>query len=86
MSSTSLMYMYVYCIIRKSIQEAKKAKVFGLILGTLGRQGNIHIFNRLKTLAKSKGKIVLPFLMAEINLSKLQLITRVDVRNCKPMT
>ena len=49
-----------------------------MILGTLGRQGNPSIFRRLKTLLKSKGKVVVPFLMAEINPVKLAMITEID--------
>ena len=63
----------------KAIQTAKSAKIYGLIMGTLGRQGSSAIFKRLRQLIRSHGKKVVPFLMAEINRAKLELITEVDV-------
>ena len=62
-----------------AISEAKKATTFGLILGTLGRQGSNSIFDRLRKILSANDKIVIPFLMAEINRSKLPLIKEVDV-------
>ena len=62
-----------------SVQQAKHAEVFGLILGTLGRQGSPGIFKRLKALLRGQGRIVVPFLMAEINPSKLKMIPKVQV-------
>lgn len=62
-----------------AICVAKKATTFGLILGTLGRQGNNSIFKRLRNILSSNGKIVIPFLMAEINRAKLPMIEEVDV-------
>lgn len=63
----------------EAIEEAKKATTFGLILGTLGRQGNNSIFDRLRKILNKNGKVVIPFLMAEINRAKLPLIVEVDV-------
>jgi 2-(3-amino-3-carboxypropyl)histidine synthase len=62
----------------QSINTAKNCKVFGLILGTLGRQGSPGIFNRLQKLLTDQGKVVIPFLMAEINPEKLAKITAVE--------
>lgn len=62
----------------KDINRAKDAKIIGLILGTLGRQGNTQIFQRLQKLALKHNKTVIPFLMAEINPMKLKLIQRID--------
>ena len=61
-----------------AINKAKTCKTFGLVLGTLGRQGSPPIFRRLRKLLKSKGKTVVPFLMAEINPDKLALISQID--------
>ena len=44
----------------------------------MGRQGSPPIFRRLRKLLKSKGKTVVPFLMAEINPDKLALISQID--------
>ncbi len=62
-----------------AINKARTANTFGLVLGTLGRQGNPPIFQRLHKLLKSRGKKVIPFLMAEINPDKLSLISSVEV-------
>jgi 2-(3-amino-3-carboxypropyl)histidine synthase len=62
-----------------AIQVARRSTTFGLILGTLGRQGSNHIFNRLRKILSANGKVVIPFLMAEINRAKLPMITEVDV-------
>eukprot|EP00596_Hydrurales_sp_CCMP1899_P006855 CAMPEP_0119033838 /NCGR_PEP_ID=MMETSP1177-20130426/905_1 /TAXON_ID=2985 /ORGANISM="Ochromonas sp, Strain CCMP1899" /LENGTH=399 /DNA_ID=CAMNT_0006990901 /DNA_START=122 /DNA_END=1321 /DNA_ORIENTATION=- len=62
-----------------AIEVAKKATTFGLILGTLGRQGSNHIFNRLRKILGENNKIVVPFLMAEINRTKLPMIAEIDV-------
>eukprot|EP01035_Chromulina_nebulosa_P016890 gene16890-22378_t len=64
---------------QREIEKAKHANTFGLILGTLGRQGSSHIFNRLRKIAFERGKKIIPFLMAEINPLKLELINEIDV-------
>ena len=61
-----------------AIQKMKKAKTVGIILGTLGRQGNIHIFNNLRSKLNEFNKTVIPFLMAELNPKKLDEIN-VDI-------
>jgi 2-(3-amino-3-carboxypropyl)histidine synthase len=65
--------------IRNAITQAKKGKNFGLILGTLGRQGNPLLFTRLKKLLEKNGKKIVQFLMAEIQPRKLLLIKNIDV-------
>eukprot|EP00605_Chrysophyceae_sp_TOSAG23-4_P002071 GSChrysophyteH1.ASY1.ANO1.2292.1 assembled CDS len=63
----------------QAIERARSGKTFGLILGTLGRQGSPPIFRRLRKLLGAHGKRVIPFLMAEINPEKLALISAVDI-------
>lgn len=88
-----LMYYYVLRlpIHRNAISIAREATVFGLVLGTLGRQGSLQIFNHIKNMLNQKRKrrtdgsdktpsrIVIPFLMAELNPSKMALIKHVQV-------
>ena len=64
-----------------SIQKAQNLTKFGLILGTLGRQGSILKFKTLFDLLKSHNKKLIPFLMAELNPAKLNAIplTQVEV-------
>ena len=65
--------------------QSPQAKRFGLILGTLGRQGNTSTFDRIKTLLQKNGKTVIPFLMAEIQPHKLVLLGQaIDVRDIHP--
>ena len=61
-----------------AIEQARSAQTFGLVLGTLGRQGSPPIFRRLQKLVRARGKRIIPFLMAEINPTKLELIDKVD--------
>jgi 2-(3-amino-3-carboxypropyl)histidine synthase len=58
--------------VRKSmILRAKKAKKFGLILGTLGRQGNPAVLARLERLFVSRNKETVVFLISEISPERI---------------
>lgn len=58
--------------VRKSmILRAKKAKKFGLILGTLGRQGNPAVLARLERLFESRNKEKVVFLISEISPERI---------------
>jgi len=63
---------------KQSIDRAKEAKKVGLILGTLGRQGNLGVLNRLETTLKNSGKEYIIVLLSEIFPWKLDLFTDVD--------
>lgn len=52
-----------------------------MILGTLGRQGNSQLFERVRLILERSGKAVVQFLMAEIMPAKLALIGGIDVSN-----
>ncbi len=71
---------------RRSIERTRKATRFGLILGTLGRQGNVSIFSRLQKLLTQHHKEFYPFLMAEINPKKLLEISEIEVSVCVNMS
>lgn len=49
------------------IDQAKKAKKWGIVLGTLGRQGNEAILERLKTILKAKEKEFVVVLLSELS-------------------
>lgn len=49
------------------------------VTGTLGRQGNNALFEKMKLKAENKGKNVFLFLMAELNPAKLALFSFIDV-------
>ena len=58
--------------------QARAAKVVGLILGTLGRQGNLGIFDRLKKTLEAAGKQVIIVLLSEIFPDKLNAMSDVE--------
>ena len=61
-----------------AIQHASSAKVFGVVLGTLGRQGSPKIFQRLRALLRLHGRRCVLFLMAELNPAKLAAIAHIE--------
>ncbi|TRY70810.1 hypothetical protein TCAL_01232, partial [Tigriopus californicus] len=64
---------------RKSmIDKAQEANVWGIILGTLGRQGNPKILDHLEQKIKESGRKVVTLLLSEIFPQKLALMTDVD--------
>jgi 2-(3-amino-3-carboxypropyl)histidine synthase len=63
--------------VRKSmILRAKKAKKFGLILGTLGRQGNPAVLDRLERLFESRNKETVVFLISEISPERIASLSK----------
>ena len=63
---------------KAAIDAAVGADTVGLILGTLGRQGNPAILRRLKTRLRAAGKRVVTVLMSEIFPQKLALFPQVQ--------
>ena len=61
-----------------AIEKAKKAKRFGLILGTLGRQGSAKVLEHLQKRLKAHGKFTSIILLSEIFPSKLELFKDID--------
>ncbi|KAK3737465.1 hypothetical protein QZH41_008349, partial [Actinostola sp. cb2023] len=61
-----------------AIQTAMKAKKYGLILGTLGRQGNPKVMENLEKQIKAAGLEVVTVLLSEIFPDKLKLFEDVD--------
>lgn len=53
-------------------------KSWGIILGTLGRQGNVGILSRLESLLLSKNIPYVILLLSEISPNKLDLLPDVD--------
>ena len=54
------------------VQRAAAVQRFGIILGTLGRQGNPAILNRLEAKLKAAGKQYFVLLLSEIFPKKVQ--------------
>lgn len=61
-----------------SIDAARHADLFGLILGTLGRQGNPKVLHHIQTRLKELSKSSVVVLLSEIFPDKLNLIPKVD--------
>lgn len=58
---------------KKAILQAQRGKQWGIILGTLGRQGNPKILNHIEQRLAEKGILFTVFLMSEISPSKIAL-------------
>lgn len=61
----------------EAIERAAGADTWGLILGTLGRQGHPPVLERLKEQAEAAGKAVVTVLLSEIFPQKLALMPSV---------
>ncbi|KAL3943050.1 MAG: hypothetical protein SGBAC_002869 [Bacillariaceae sp.] len=57
-----------------AITNAKSANTFGILMGTLGRQGNPAILSRIQEKLKAKGKRSFIMLVSEITPAKLTLL------------
>ncbi|MBN3293224.1 DPH1 synthase, partial [Polypterus senegalus] len=64
---------------KQAIESARRAKNWGLILGTLGRQGNPKILEHLETHLKALGRQIIRVLMSEIFPQKLEQFSEIDV-------
>jgi 2-(3-amino-3-carboxypropyl)histidine synthase len=62
-----------------SVTAIQSARHVGIILGTLGRQGNLKLVSRLEGLLKEHGKTHSTFLMSEVTNDVLELYPTVDV-------
>ncbi|TWW77043.1 2-(3-amino-3-carboxypropyl)histidine synthase subunit 1, partial [Takifugu flavidus] len=62
----------------KAIDQARLAQTWGLILGTLGRQGSPKVLEHLESRLQSLGKSFTRVLLSEIFPSKLDLMPDVD--------
>ena len=61
----------------EAIGRAAEADTWGLILGTLGRQGHPPVLEKLKEKAEAAGKAVVTVLLSEIFPQKLALMASV---------
>nr|NVI71051.1 putative diphthamide biosynthesis protein 1 [Cucujiformia] len=63
---------------KKCIDESISAGKYGIIMGTLGRQGNPHVVENLRQSLKDKDKKVVVILLSEIFPKKLKLFPQID--------
>jgi 2-(3-amino-3-carboxypropyl)histidine synthase len=64
----------LYKLRRDAILTAQKAKKWGLILGTLGRQGNPNTLRKIEELCKAQGIEVIHLALSEIFPGKLAMM------------
>nr|NVI71054.1 putative diphthamide biosynthesis protein 1 [Cucujiformia] len=64
---------------KKSINQSIVATKFGVIMGTLGRQGNIKVVEHMRQRLLNKDKKVVIILLSEIFPKKLDLFPQLDV-------
>lgn len=62
-----------------AVETARNGKVFGLILGALGRQGNLATVHNLEKNLIAAGKVVVKIILSEIFPQKLSMFDSVDV-------
>lgn len=58
---------------RRAIEKAFKAKSWGIVLGTLGRQGSPRVMERLEGKMKEKGLDYMVVLISELSPKKIEL-------------
>jgi 2-(3-amino-3-carboxypropyl)histidine synthase len=68
----------LYQLRRDAILKARKAKKWGLILGTLGRQGNPHTHRQIEELCKASRRQVVRVALSEIFPGKLAMMDDVE--------
>ena len=68
----------MHALRRDAIDQARKASKFGIILGTLGRQGAPHLLSRLEGLLGEAGLPYTVVLLSEIFPHKLELFDEID--------
>ncbi|CCF59750.1 hypothetical protein KAFR_0H03400 [Kazachstania africana CBS 2517] len=61
-----------------AIETSRKANVFGIILGGLGRQGNVQTAKRMEEGLKKMGKTVVKIILSEIFPQKLAMFDQID--------
>jgi len=70
----------------KAIDRARSAKRWGIVVGTLGRQGNPRVVDRLRAALAERGHAVTVVLLSEVFPAKLALMKDVEawVQVCCP--
>lgn len=58
---------------RRAIERARGAKSWGIVLGTLGRQGNPRVMERLERKMRDKGFDYMVVLISELSPKKIEL-------------
>lgn len=67
----------MFSIRQKDIEETKKARVVGIVLSTLGRQGSLLVLKNILNTIGNKAKVIV-VLMSQIRPEKLNKLLNVD--------
>ncbi|KAF2741001.1 diphthamide biosynthesis protein 1 [Polyplosphaeria fusca] len=68
----------LYNLRRQAVLTARKARTWGIILGSLGRQGNPHTLNLIENELKRQGMKCILLLLSEIFPGKLAMMSDVE--------
>nr|MBE5724784.1 putative diphthamide biosynthesis protein 1 [Cucujiformia] len=71
-------YDLMNSIRKKFVEESKNSGKFGVILGTLGRQGNPNVVERLRKRLEDSNKKSVVILLSEVFPKKLELFTQLE--------
>ncbi len=63
---------------KQEMEKCRNASIVGLILGTLGRQGSLSIFERLQNILEQNNRQVVVILLSEITPGKLNELPQVE--------
>ncbi len=63
---------------RKAVDAARGARHWGVVLGTLGRQGNPALVRRLQQALADAGRTTTLFLVSELSPQRLAMVQGVD--------
>mmetsp|Transcript_68222 Transcript_68222/g.134816 ORF Transcript_68222/g.134816 Transcript_68222/m.134816 type:complete len:522 (-) Transcript_68222:21-1586(-) len=74
----SFAYKQLHSVRRTAIDEARSAKLVGLILGTLGRQGSSGVLEEVERVLDKRGVQHLTLLLSEVSPERLALFKTVD--------
>ncbi|KAJ9509360.1 hypothetical protein QJQ45_001800 [Haematococcus lacustris] len=69
---------YARQLTREHYDQAGQARHWGLVLGTLGRQGNPHLLDHLRDELQSSGARTTTFLISELSPARLALVPDID--------
>lgn len=78
MTRESYDHTQMHTLRKEAIEVGRRATSVALVMGTLGRQGNPRVVDRIVALCERRGVKVTMFLMSEIFPSKMEQIDDVD--------
>eukprot|EP00735_Rhodelphis_limneticus_P006509 TRINITY_DN18926_c0_g1::TRINITY_DN18926_c0_g1_i1::g.1404::m.1404 TRINITY_DN18926_c0_g1::TRINITY_DN18926_c0_g1_i1::g.1404 ORF type:complete len:444 (-),score=77.97,sp/Q54PW5/DPH1_DICDI/61.35/1e-176,Diphthamide_syn/PF01866.12/1.2e-105 TRINITY_DN18926_c0_g1_i1:198-1478(-) len=68
----------MFAMRKEAVRNAATANHFGVVLGTLGRQGNLAILTRVESLLKKSNKTYTIVLLSELSPQKISMFQHID--------